>query len=128
MRMMGVDSVEYHEHTVAGRGDDPVAASGEYYSSRGETPMSWGGSGCGLLGLAGEVDLADYRAVFGMGGAHDPRTGRRLVGCLRPGLELVISPPLCRIRDNGAYAECVIMPNRRHSAAIEPGQRVVTAE
>jgi conjugative relaxase-like TrwC/TraI family protein len=92
MRMMGIDSVEYHEHTVAGRGDDPVAASGDYYSSRGETPMSWGGSGCGLLGLAGEVDLADYRAVFGIGGAHDPRTGRRLVGCLRPGLELVISP------------------------------------
>ncbi|MGO9962992.1 MAG: relaxase domain-containing protein [Acidimicrobiales bacterium] len=92
MRMMGVDSVEYHEHTVAGRGDDPVAASGEYYSSLGETPMSWGGSGCGLLGLAGEVDIADYRAVFGIGGAHDPRTGRRLVGCLRPGLELVILP------------------------------------
>jgi len=62
MRMMGADSVEYHEHTVAGRGDDPVAASGEYYASRGETPMSWGGSGRGLLGLAGEVDLADYRA------------------------------------------------------------------
>ena len=54
--------------------------------------MSWGGSGPGLLGLAGEVDLADYRAVFGIGGAHDPRTGRRLVGCLRPGLELVVSP------------------------------------
>ncbi|MGA2530411.1 MAG: MobF family relaxase [Acidimicrobiales bacterium] len=92
MRMMGADSVEYHEHTVAGRGDDPVAASGEYYSSRGETPMSWGGSGRELLDLAGEVDLADYRAVFGIGGAHNPRTGRRLVGCLRPGLELVISP------------------------------------
>ncbi len=92
MRMMGTDSVEYHEHTVAGRRDDPVAASGEYYASRGETPMSWGGSGCGLLGLEGEVDLADYRAVFGIGGAHDPRTGRRLVGCLRPGLELVVSP------------------------------------
>jgi conjugative relaxase-like TrwC/TraI family protein len=92
MRMMGADSVEYHEHTVAGRGDDPVAASGHYYASRGETPMSWGGSGCGLLGLEGEVDLADYRAVFGIGGAHDPRTGRRLVGCLRPGLELVVSP------------------------------------
>jgi hypothetical protein len=28
MRMMGADSVGYHEHTVAGRGDDPVAASG----------------------------------------------------------------------------------------------------
>ena len=83
MRMMGADSVEYHEHTVAGRGDDPVAATREYYASRGETPMSWGGSGRLLLGLEGEVDLADYRAVFGVGGAHDPRTGRRLVGCLR---------------------------------------------
>jgi len=92
MRMMGADSVEYHEHTVAGRGDDPVAATREYYASRGETPMSWGGSGRSLLGLEGEVDLADYRAVFGVGGAHDPRTGRRLVGCLRPGLELVVSP------------------------------------
>jgi conjugative relaxase-like TrwC/TraI family protein len=92
MRMMGADSVDYHEHTVAGRGDDPVAASGEYYASRGETPMSWGGSGRGLLGLEGEVDLADYRALFGVGGAHDPRDGRRLVGCLRPGLELVVSP------------------------------------
>ena len=28
MRMMGVDSVEYHEHTVAGRGDDPVHRGG----------------------------------------------------------------------------------------------------
>ena len=90
--MMGADSVEYHEHTVAGRGDDPVAASGEYYASRGETPMSWGGSGRGPLGLDGEVDIADYRALFGIGGAHDPRTGRRLVACLRPGLELVVSP------------------------------------
>jgi hypothetical protein len=92
MRMMGADSVDYHEHTVAGRGDDPVVASAEYYASRGETPMSWGGSGRGLLDLNGEVDLADYRALFGIGGAHDPRSGRRLVGCLRPGLELVVSP------------------------------------
>ena len=84
--------VEYHEHTVAGRGDDPVAASGEYYASRGRLRSPGGAPGPGLLGLAGEVDLADYRAVFGIGGAHDPRTGRRLVGCLRPGLELVVSP------------------------------------
>jgi hypothetical protein len=28
--------------------------------------------------------------VFGIGGAHDPPTGRRLVGCLRPGLELIV--------------------------------------
>ena len=101
MRMMGADSVDYHEHTVAGRGDDPVAASAEYYASRGESLMSWGGSGRGLLGLNGEVDPGGYRALFGVGGAHDPRTGRRLVGCLRPGLELVISPHLSRIRHNG---------------------------
>ena len=38
------------------------------------------------------MDLGDYRAVFGAGGAHDPRAGTRLVGCRRPGLELVVSP------------------------------------
>src|ERR1039458_9276725 len=92
MRMMGVDSVEYHEHTVAGAWDEPVGAAATYYASRGETPMTWGGSGRGLLGLDGEVDLGDYRAVFGVGGAHDPANGRRLVGCRRPGLELVVSP------------------------------------
>jgi conjugative relaxase-like TrwC/TraI family protein len=92
MRMMGLDSVEYHEHTVAGRGDDPVAAAAAYYASRGETPMVWGGGGRGLLRLDGEVELGDYRAVFGVGGAHDPASGGRLVGCRRPGLELVVSP------------------------------------
>lgn len=39
MRMMGMDSVGYHEQTVAGRGDDPVADALDYYASRGETPM-----------------------------------------------------------------------------------------
>jgi hypothetical protein len=88
MSMMGVGSVEYHEQTVAGRADDPVIAAAAYYASRGETPMTWGGQGCRLLGLAGEVDLGDYRAIFGAGGAHDPNTGTRLVGCRRPGLEI----------------------------------------
>jgi conjugative relaxase-like TrwC/TraI family protein len=92
MRMMGIDSVAYHEHTVAGRSDDPVAAAAAYYASRGETPMAWGGFGRRLLDLDGEVDLDDYRAVFGAGGAHDPRSGRRLVACRRPGIELVVSP------------------------------------
>lgn len=90
--MMGVDSVAYHEHTVAGRGDDPVANALDYYASRGETPMMWGGSGRLDTGLDGEVDLADWRAIFGPGGAHDPLTGERLVACRRPGMELVISP------------------------------------
>src|ERR1700722_16908734 len=102
MRMMGADSVEYHEATVAGRGDDPVIAAAAYYPSRGGTPMGGGGQGgrlggleggtrmvcggqgCRLVGWEGEVDLADYRAVFGSGGACDPRTGARLVGCRRP--------------------------------------------
>ncbi len=70
--MMGVDSVEYHEHAVAGRADGPVIAAAAYYASRGETPMVWGGRGRCLLDLDGEVDLADYRAIFGAGGAHDP--------------------------------------------------------
>jgi conjugative relaxase-like TrwC/TraI family protein len=92
MRMMGAHSVAYHEHTVAGRGDDPVANALDYYASRGETPMSWGGSGAALLGLEGEVDMADWRALFGAGGPHHPESGERLVACTRPGMELVVSP------------------------------------
>jgi hypothetical protein len=38
------------------------------------------------------VDLDEWRAVFGPGGTHHPVSGERLVGCLRPGLELVVSP------------------------------------
>ncbi len=89
---MGGHSVVYHDHTVAGRGDDPVANALDYYASRGETPMSWGGSGASLLGLEGEVDMADWRALFGPGGPHHPDTGERLVACMRPGMELVVSP------------------------------------
>ncbi len=92
MRMMGADSVDYHEHTVAGRSDDPVAAAATYYASHGETPMSWGGRGRALLGVDGQVDVGDYRAIFAVGGALDPATGTRLVACRRPGLELVVSP------------------------------------
>src|SRR5487761_973814 len=92
MRMMGMDSVGYHEHTVAGRGDDPVSGALEYYASRGETPMAWGGEGAAWLGLDGEVDIEEWRAVFGPGGARHPVSGERLVSCLRPGMELVVSP------------------------------------
>ncbi len=45
-----------------------------------------------FLWLDGEVDLLDYRALFGTGGADHPTTGERLVACRRPGLELVVSP------------------------------------
>ena len=90
--MMGAHSIAYHEHTVAGRGDDPVANALDYYASRGETPMSWGGSGSSLLELEGEVDISDWRALFGPGGPHRPDSGECLVACTRPGMELVVSP------------------------------------
>ena len=92
MRMMGTDSVGYHERTVLRREDDPVGNALEYYASRGETPMAWGGAGAARLGLDGEVDLGEWRAVFGAGGARHPEGGERLVHCMRPGMELVVSP------------------------------------
>jgi len=92
MRMMGVDSVGYHERTVLGREDDRVGNALEYYASRGETPMAWGGTGAARLGLDGEVGLDEWRAVFGTGGARHPESAERLVHFMRPGIELVVSP------------------------------------
>ena len=91
MRMMGVDSVAYHQATVLARGDDHPGQALAYYAFRGETPLLWGGSGARLLGLAGAVTDEQYAAVYGPGGACDPTTGERLVRTTRPGLELVIS-------------------------------------
>jgi conjugative relaxase-like TrwC/TraI family protein len=91
MRMMGVDSVEYHRKTVLARGDDHPGQALAYYASRGETPLLWGGAGAGALGLEGAVTDEQYQALYGPGGACDPTTGERLVRTTRPGLELVIS-------------------------------------
>ncbi|MGD0254460.1 MAG: MobF family relaxase [Acidimicrobiales bacterium] len=91
MRMMGADSVAYHRETIIGRGDDFPGAALEYYASRGETPLVWGGSGATSLGLSGAVDDPSYDALYGSGGACDPITGRRLVSAKRPGMELVIA-------------------------------------
>ena len=91
MRMIGAESVEYHRATVLGRGDDYPGMALEYYASRGETPLVWGGSGRAALGLEGAVSPEDYEAIFGPGGARDPRTGERVVHTRRPGMEIVIS-------------------------------------
>ncbi len=72
MRMMGAESVEYHRATVLGRVDDHPGRAMEYYASRGETPLVWGGSGAASLGLAGAVSAEAYEAVFGPGGAQGP--------------------------------------------------------
>ncbi len=89
--MMGADSVAYHRETIIERGDDFPGAGLEYYASRGETPLLWGGMGAESLGLVGPVDNPSYDAIYGPGGACDPATGERLVNSRRPGMELVIA-------------------------------------
>ena len=73
--MMGVDWVNYHRETVIERADDHPRAALEYYASRGETPLIWGGSGALDLGLSGTVSEAEYDAIFGSGGARNPADG-----------------------------------------------------
>ena len=91
MRMMGAESVEYHRATVLGRVDDHPGRAMEYYASRGETPLVWGGSGASSLGLSGAVSAEAYETLFGPGGARDTRTDERLVQTRRPGMEVVIA-------------------------------------
>jgi conjugative relaxase-like TrwC/TraI family protein len=88
---MGADEVAYHQATVVGRADDHPGAVLDYYGSRGETPLRWGGTGANRMGLAGEVTPDAYESAFGPGGFRDPATGRRLVASRRPGFELVVS-------------------------------------
>lgn len=91
VRPMGAESVAYHEATVLGREDDHPGAALDYYGSRGETPLRWGGRGTRLLGLSGSVESRDYKAIYGPGGAADPDTRIRLANTKRPGMELVVS-------------------------------------
>src|SRR6516165_3310467 len=91
MRMMGVDSVNYHRETVMERADDHPRAAREYYASRGETPLVWGGSGAPDLDLEGPVSEAEYDAIFGPDGARRPSDGARFVAAKRPGMELVVA-------------------------------------
>jgi conjugative relaxase-like TrwC/TraI family protein len=90
-RTMGVEQVAYHEATVLHREDDHPGQALDYYGSRGETPLRWGGAGATRLGLEGEVTRDAYRMAFGPGGFRDPLTGQRLVQTKRPGFELVVA-------------------------------------
>jgi conjugative relaxase-like TrwC/TraI family protein len=87
---IGAASVAYHEENVLGRADDHAGQALDYYGSRGETPLRWGGRGAARLGLEGEVTPHEFRSVFGEGGFVDPLTGQRLVKASHPGFELVI--------------------------------------
>jgi conjugative relaxase-like TrwC/TraI family protein len=91
MRMMGVDSVEYHRATVLDRSDDYPGVALSYYTDRGESPLTWGGAGAARLGIAGHVRPEHYEDLFGPGGARDPITGARITTTKRPGMELVVS-------------------------------------
>ncbi len=88
---MGAHEVAYHEATVLGRDDDHPGQALDYYGSRGETPLRWGGAGAQRLGLQGEVAREAYLSAFGPGGFRDPLTGQQLVRTKRPGFELVVS-------------------------------------
>jgi conjugative relaxase-like TrwC/TraI family protein len=90
-RRMGVEQVAYHEATVLGREDDHAGQAVDYYGSRGETPLRWGGVGADRLGLEGEVTREVYRLAYGPGGFRDPLTGQQLVRTRRPGFEVVAS-------------------------------------
>jgi hypothetical protein len=102
---MGSAEVEYHKQTVLERGDDYSGLALEYYGSRGETPLRWGGTGAARLGLSGAVTEDSYERLYGQGGARHPESGARLVSTARPGMELVMSAQLFRILDKWAYAE-----------------------
>ncbi len=89
-RPMGADEVAYHEATVLRRADDHPGRALDYYGSRGETPLRWGGTMAARLGLSAEVTAEAYERAFGPGGFRDPVSGDRLVTTRRPGFELVI--------------------------------------
>ena len=76
MRMMGAESVEYHRATVLGRGDDHPGMALEYYASRGETPLVWGGSGTAGLGLEGAVSPESLRGHLRPRRCPRPEDGR----------------------------------------------------
>ena len=119
MAMMGADSVAYHEANVSLRADDHPGQALEYYASRGETPLRWGGSGAEALGLSGAVTSAQFHALFGPGGAVDPTTGERLVCTRRPGMELVIAA-------HKSVAELGVIGRAEHMHRILDAERDAT--
>ncbi|MDQ2825584.1 MAG: AAA family ATPase, partial [Actinomycetota bacterium] len=119
MRMMGAESVDYHRSTVLERSDDHPGQALDYYASRGETPLVWGGRGAAALGLSGNVTSETYEAIYGPGGAVDPSTGTRMVKAKRPGLELVIGA-------HKSVAELGVIGRAEHMHSIMDAERDAT--
>jgi len=80
-------SAGYYTASVAKGRDD-------YYTGRGEAPGEWFGAACGALGLVGEVDAEDFRAVVMDARAPSGEVLRELVGD-KPvrGFDLTFSAP-----------------------------------
>lgn len=81
-------SVDYYINTVADGVED-------YYTGAGEAPGEWMGAGAELLGLVGQVDGDDLRAVMA---GLDPATGQDLLRGNSgrrsvPGFDLTFSSP-----------------------------------
>ncbi len=76
---MGAESVEYHRATVLERGDDHPGMALEYYASRGETPLVWGGSGGGVARPGGGGLGRELRGPLRAGRGHGP-PDRRAAG------------------------------------------------
>ncbi len=121
MSMMGADSVAYHFANAAERADDHPGQALEYYASRGETPLEWGGSGARELGLVGPVTKVQFERLFGSGGACDPTTGEQLVKTRRPGMELVIAA-------HKSVAELGVIGNAEHMHRILDAERRATLD
>ena len=109
----------YHEANVSLRADDHPGQALEYYASRGETPLVWGGSGAAALGLSGTVTSAQFHALYGPGGACVPTTGERLVRTRRPGMELVIAA-------HKSVAELGVIGRAEHMHRILDAERDAT--
>ena len=121
MRMMGAESIAYHRRTVLERSDDYPGMALAYSASRGETPLRWGGTGAGRLGLEGPGSPAAYEAIFGPGGARHPQNGERLVAVRRPGMELVISA-------HKSVAELGVIGRAEHMHQIMDAERDATLD
>jgi hypothetical protein len=137
-RRMGLDEVAYHQATVVGREDDHAGQSLDYYGSRGETPLRWGGAGAARLGLpvrsrrtrtrrrsgrevsltaprpqAGRDATAGVRA--GGGRAQERRGARRTRGLRRDAHH-----PRCRDSRHDGLARSVV-PGAGRSSRAGPG-------
>jgi conjugative relaxase-like TrwC/TraI family protein len=89
---MSAGSVAYHRANAQdGRYDNPGKTL-EYYGSRGETPLEWGGNGATHIGLAGRVEQADYDALF-RPNPRDPVTGKTMAATRIRGVEFVVRAP-----------------------------------